>query len=201
MLIDSNVLSKHEISEYAADLKKSVSNVNGMLDNLLNWAVSETGDWNIQPKVFDIKKSIDRNVELYHTIAKQKNIKLNNNSKSANIIADENSVDVVLRNLISNGIKYTQKGGEVEVSVDESDKYVIVLVKDNGIGISEEIKERLFSLDGKHKPRGTDNEKGSGLGLILCKEFAEKNNGFLKFESEIGKGTTFKFYLPKEKGN
>ena len=201
MLIDSNVLSKKEISEYAVDLKKSVSNVNGMLDNLLNWAVSETGDWNMQSKIFDIKDAIDRNIELYHTVAKQKNITLIDVSKSANIIGDENSIDVVLRNLISNGIKYTHKGGEVEVSVDVSDEYVIVLVKDNGIGISDEIKERLFNLDGKHKPRGTDNEKGSGLGLILCKEFAEKNNGFLKFESEMGKGTTFKFYLPKEMNN
>ena len=168
-----------------------------MLDNLLNWAVSKTGDWNIQSMNFDIKDAIDRNVELYHTIARQKNINLANNSKSANVNADENSIDVVLRNLISNGIKYTQKGGEVEVSVDDIREYVIVLVKDNGIGISDEIKERLFNLDGKHKPRGTDNEKGSGLGLILCKEFAEKNGGFLKLESEIGKGTTFKFYLPK----
>lgn len=201
MLIDSNVLSKKEISEYAADLKKSVSNVNGMLDNLLNWAVSETSDWNIQSADFDIKDAIDRNVELFHTVAKQKNISLINNSKSVNIIADENSIDVVLRNLISNGIKYTNKGGEVVVSVDENDEYVVISVKDNGIGISDEIKERLFNLDGKHKPRGTDNEKGSGLGLILCKEFAEKNGGFLKFDSKTEKGTTFKFYLPKERKN
>jgi signal transduction histidine kinase len=198
MLIDSNVLSKKEISEYAVDLKKSVSNVNGMLDNLLNWAVSETGDWNIKSSVFNIKNAVDRNVELYHTVAKQKSISLINRSKSVNIVADENSVDVVLRNLISNGIKYTHKGGEVEISVDDTDEYVVVSVKDNGIGISDEIKEKLYRLDGKHKPKGTDNEKGSGLGLILCKEFAEKNNGFLKFESELGKGTTFKFYLPKE---
>lgn len=199
MLIDSNVLSKKEISEYAIDLKKSVSNVNGMLDNLLNWAVSETGDWNIQSKDFDIKDAIDRNVELYHTVAKQKNINLINNSKSVMIVADENSIDVVLRNLISNGIKYTHKGGEVEISVDISSEYVIVLIRDSGIGISDEIKERLFNLDGKHKPRGTENEKGTGLGLILCKEFAEKNDGFLRYESEIGKGTTFRFYLPKER--
>lgn len=197
MLIDSNVLSKKEISEYAVDLKKSVSNVNGLLDNLLNWAVSETGDWNMQSSVFDIKDAIDRNVELYHTVAKQKNISLINEANSLTVIADENSVDVVLRNLISNGLKYTHKGGKVEVSIDNNDEYVIVSVKDNGVGISDEIKERLFNLDGKHKPRGTDNEKGAGLGLILCKEFAEKNNGFLKFESEVGKGTTFLFYLPK----
>ena len=170
-----------------------------MLDNLLNWAVSETGDWNIQSKDFDIKDAIDRNVELYHTVAKQKNINLINNSKSVMIVADENSIDVVLRNLISNGIKYTHKGGEVEISVDISSEYVIVLIRDSGIGISDEIKERLFNLDGKHKPRGTENEKGTGLGLILCKEFAEKNDGFLRYESEIGKGTTFRFYLPKER--
>lgn len=199
MLIDSNVLSKKEISEYAFDLKKSVNNVNGMLDNLLNWAVSETGDWSIQISVFNIKDAVDRNVELYHTVAKQKGISLINKSKSVNITADTNSVDVVLRNLISNGIKYTHKGGEVEVSVEDTDEYVVVSVKDNGIGISDEIKEKLYRLDGKHKPRGTDNEKGSGLGLILCKEFAEKNNGFLKFESELDNGTTFKFYLPKER--
>ena len=201
LLIDSNVLSKKEISEYAVDLKKSVNNVNGLLDNLLNWAVSETGEWNMQSSVFDIKDAIDRNVELYHTVAKQKNISLINQAKSLRVIGDENSVDVVLRNLISNGLKYTHKGGKVEVSIDNNDEYVIVSEKDDGIGISDEIKERLFNLDGKHKPRGTDNEKGAGLGLILCKEFAEKNKGYLKFESDEGKGTTFLFYLPKNSSN
>jgi signal transduction histidine kinase len=198
ILIDSNLLSKKEISDFATDLKKSVNNVNGMLDNLLNWAVSKTDEWSIKPEIFDLEKSINRVIELYHSVAAQKNITLLNQSKSSIIFADENSVDVVLRNLISNAIKYSNKGGEVIVSVEEDEKYVIVLVKDNGIGMDSNIKESLYSLERKNRPRGTDNEKGTGLGLILSKEFAEKNNGFIKFDSVANEGSTFYFYLPKK---
>jgi signal transduction histidine kinase len=198
LLIDSNLLSKQEISDFATDLKKSVNNVNDMLDNLLNWAVSKTDDWSIKPEVFDLNNSIIRVLELYHSVASQKNITLLNQSKSSMIFADKNSVDVVLRNLISNAIKYSNNGGEVVVSVKEDEKYVIVSVKDNGIGMDSKIMESLYSLERKNRPRGTDNEKGTGLGLILSKEFAEKNNGFLKFDSTLNKGTTFYFYLPKK---
>jgi signal transduction histidine kinase len=169
-----------------------------MLDNLLNWAVSKTHDWSIKPEVFDINISITNVHELYHSVASQKNITLLNQSKSSMIFADKNSVDVVLRNLISNAIKYSNNGGEVVVSVKEDEKYVIVSVKDNGIGMDSKIMESLYSLERKNRPRGTDNEKGTGLGLILSKEFAEKNNGFLKFDSTLNKGTTFYFYLPKK---
>ena len=198
LLIDSNLLSKQEISEYATDLKKSVNNVNDMLDNLLNWAVSKTDEWSIKPEIIDLKKSITHVMELYQSVAAQKNIALINKSKSSLIFADENSIDVVLRNLISNAIKYTNKGGQVSVSVDETEKYVVVSVEDNGIGMGPEIRDNLFNLERKNRPRGTDNEKGTGLGLILSKEFAEKNNGYLKFESTPGKGTTVNFYLPKK---
>jgi len=136
-------------------------------------------------------------LDLYHSIAAQKNIKLINDGKSSVIFADVNSVDVVLRNLISNAIKYTNKGGCVTVGINEKNQQVIVSVKDNGIGMSPETKQQLFNLENNKRSRGTDNEKGTGLGLILSKEFAEKNNGFLKFESTPNVGTTVYFYLPK----
>lgn len=197
ILIDSNILSKEEISEYATDLKKSVNNVNDMLDNLLNWAVSKTDEWSMKPGLFDIKKSIKRTVDLFKSVAAQKNISLIDKSKSLLILADENSVDVVLRNLISNAIKYTNKNGKIVISVHETASHIIVSVKDNGIGMDTKTEEQIFSLERKNRPRGTDNEKGTGLGLILSKEFAEKNNGFLHFESAPDLGTTASFYLPK----
>jgi signal transduction histidine kinase len=198
LLINSDLLSKQEISEFATDLKKSVNNVNDMLDNLLNWAISKTDEWSIKPKTYDLNNSIAAVLELYQHVAAQKKITLTNNSKPLKVFADENSVDVVLRNLVSNAIKYTNKGGHVIVSLEEKEEYIIVSVKDNGIGMDAKIKQKLFSHETKNLLRGTDNEKGTGLGLILSKEFAEKNNGFLKFESSPDKGTTVYLYLPKQ---
>jgi signal transduction histidine kinase len=198
LLINSDLLSKQEISEFATDLKKSVNNVNDMLDNLLNWAISKTDEWSIKPKTYDLNNSIAAVLELYQYVAAQKKITLTNNSKSLMVFADENSVDVVLRNLVSNAIKYTNKGGHVIVSLKEIGEYIVVSVKDNGIGMDAKIKQKLFSHETKNLLRGTDTEKGTGLGLILSKEFAEKNNGFLKFESSPDKGTTVYLYLPKQ---
>jgi signal transduction histidine kinase len=105
-------------------------------------------------------------------------------------------IDAVIRNLVSNAIKFTGAGGTVEISSQSTNNLVEIAVSDTGAGISEENMEKLFRIDVKHISIGTAGEKGSGLGLLLCKELIEKNGGKIKVESEEGKGTTFRFTLP-----
>jgi signal transduction histidine kinase len=104
----------------------------------------------------------------------------------------------ILRNLLTNGIKFTCKSGEVQVNSVVSDGHVEISVADNGIGMSPEVMNRLFRIDSNVATRGTENEKGTGLGLFLCKEFVEKHGGMIWVESELGKGSVFKFIIPVE---
>ena len=112
------------------------------------------------------------------------------------IVADRNMIKTVLRNLISNAIKFTPKNGKVGVNALTNDKYIEIAVSDNGIGMTKEIISKLFRIDSNHLTRGTENEKGTGLGLFLCKEFVEKHGGKIWVESEPGKGSIFKLFLP-----
>jgi len=112
------------------------------------------------------------------------------------LTADENMLNTVLRNLISNAIKFTPKGGQVKVEVEVEDSQVIISVSDTGIGMKPETIEKLFKIETSFTTRGTENEKGTGLGLLLCKEFIEKHEGKIWVESEEGKGSTFSFSLP-----
>ena len=113
------------------------------------------------------------------------------------VFADINSVKTIIRNLVSNAIKFSHPEGAISISVDEWQDFVEVGISDTGVGMSEEDQQKIFDISAKHSTLGTNKEKGTGLGLILCKEFAERNHGSIKVESEIGVGTTFKFTLPK----
>jgi len=197
LLINSNILSKKEISDYASDLKSSLNNVNEMLDNMLNWAVSKTDEWQIDLKEFDILNSVNRCVALYQSAAEQKNIELVNRCESQKVYADELSADVAIRNLISNAIKFTPGKGKVEIFSKENEDSVSLFVKDNGVGMDDKVKESLFKMESFQYLRGTENEKGTGLGLILAREFILKNGGELYFESSPGKGSVFQLVFPK----
>jgi len=130
-------------------------------------------------------------------MALQKEIELKTSVDSAlTIVADKNMIRTILRNLISNAIKYTQRNGRVEIGAKINQSYVEVFVSDNGIGMSDETINRLFRLDANISTRGTDNERGTGLGLFLCKEFVEKHGGKISVESEVGKGSIIKFVVP-----
>ncbi|MBN1251153.1 MAG: ATP-binding protein [Bacteroidales bacterium] len=117
------------------------------------------------------------------------------------IYADRNMIITVLRNLIQNAIKYSNQNGRIDIQLNENQDYLEIGISDTGIGISEDIKNKLFSIDNKKIVRGTANEEGSGLGLVLCKEFIEKHGGKIWVESELGKGSSFKFNIPKMKIN
>ncbi len=132
-------------------------------------------------------------------MAKAKEITLVNNIlEEQYVTADIPMLNTIIRNLISNAIKFTPNGGMIEIgTIDQpSEGSIVIYVKDSGMGMSDEIKEKLFKIDSKITNVGTNNEKGTGLGLILCKEFIEKHGGRIWVESEIGKGSTFNFSLP-----
>ena len=127
----------------------------------------------------------------------QKNITVYNNiPKDIKINADKNMTATILRNLISNAVKYTHPGGEINISSQSLTDKLIFCVSDNGIGIKPEALDRLFKIGESYTQKGTKNEEGTGLGLILCKEFIEKHGGKIWIESEVGKGSKFYFYFP-----
>jgi signal transduction histidine kinase len=141
------------------------------------------------------------NLNLHRAMAENKNVILSHELKDE-IIAygDRDMINTVIRNLVNNAIKFTSPRGIVKVETKQNNGHIQVLVKDNGTGISEENLHKLFRIDIKYKTAGTSGEKGTGLGLILCKEFVEKNGGEMIVESTLNKGSTFGFTIPAGRG-
>jgi signal transduction histidine kinase len=193
----SDSLSKEEIKMLAQDLDKSLKNLFALLENLLEWSRSQTGNIEFKPENFDLDGILEGNQQLLKAQAQNKNISIVKGAKSDLMVyAHKNSVNTVVRNLISNAIKFTPPGGTITLGARKNGKDVIVSIADNGVGMSPEVMQKLFRIDTKHSTKGTADEKGTGLGLILCKEFIEKNEGRIWVESEVGKGSVFYFSLP-----
>jgi signal transduction histidine kinase/ligand-binding sensor domain-containing protein len=191
-------LTKEEIEKASKDIHKSVKNLFSLIDNLLEWSLSQTGAIDFTPNVFNLSEVLQENCELLEGQALLKKIKIINQVKEPCLLnANENSVSTVFRNLISNAIKFTPYEGSITLAASATEKEIIISIQDTGVGISEKMREKLFRIDTKHSTKGTDNEKGTGLGLILCREFVEKNNGRIWVESEQGKGSVFYVALPK----
>jgi signal transduction histidine kinase/Tfp pilus assembly protein PilF len=179
------------------ELKKSVTNVYGLVEGLLSWAQIQTGKIEYRLKKTDLFNMAEEVTEQLETSAKNKNITLEQNiGENTFAIADEKSVSTVFRNLIYNAIKYTKPGGLIKIETIKKEDYIEITVEDNGIGINPETLKKLFTITEKVSEPGTANETGTGLGLILCKEFVENNNGKIWAESEPGKGSRFIFTLP-----
>ncbi|MFH0735620.1 MAG: hybrid sensor histidine kinase/response regulator [bacterium] len=192
-----------ELKNVVISLKDSANILYKLLENLLEWSLIKRGLSETFFERLQIGKLVMYNLEIIRAKAEQKKIILENDIKDElEVFADKNIINTVLRNLISNAAKFTNDGGKITVSakVIESD-IVEVSVKDTGMGISEKDIKRLFKIDEKVSNVGTAGESGTGLGLLLCKELIEKNNGTIKVESDIGKGTSFYFYLPVYKDN
>jgi signal transduction histidine kinase len=191
-------LSTEEIQMLAKDLDKSLKNLFALLENLLQWSRSQTGNIEFKTEEFDLTKVLNENKKLLEKQAENKNISMEvKNTKPINAKADPNSISTVIRNLLSNAIKFTDEDGQIKMGViEEKDRYVIKIA-DNGVGMPKEVANKIFRIDTKHSTQGTAKEKGTGLGLILCKEFVEKNGGEIWVKSEEGKGTIFSFSIPK----
>jgi len=189
--------SREEIKEISELLHDSNKNIYKLLENLLDWSRVQTGMITFQPKNILLNALIEENIELSKNAALNKNIDII--FESAYLVeatVDKNMISTILRNLLSNAIKFTDKNGEIKVKLLKTNQKVEISITDNGIGVPDAIKEKLFKINGKVLQKGTENELGSGLGLLLCKEFVSIHQGTIWVESEQGKGSTFQFTLP-----
>ncbi len=193
-------LPKEDIQKFAENIYRSADNLFKLLNNLLQWSQSQTGRIEYRPKKSDLYSVVKNVIALLKPNADAKQVKIISNIDE-NIIAyfDENMITAVLRNLINNAIKYSNTGGKIRLKSVVLDKLIELSVIDNGVGISQADAEKLFKIDGKYSTKGTSGEKGTGLGLILCKEFVERHGGKIWVESELKKGSEFKFTLPTTK--
>lgn len=186
-----------ESEKYLGFINSTAKSTLILLDNLLNWAKSQTGQISFNPEKIIFSEIIQKIIKIETTFAKSKNITLSYSSlDEVEVYADENMLKTILRNLISNALKFTNSSDFVEVNAIRKNNFIEITISDNGIGMNEETLNKLFALQTNETTLGTANEKGSGLGLVLCKEFVEKHGGKLWAESEIGKGSDFKFTLP-----
>ncbi|MEM9076023.1 MAG: HAMP domain-containing sensor histidine kinase [Bacteroidota bacterium] len=195
---DANELGEQEKKMFVKYLSDASQNLQLLLDNLLNWAKSQMNDHEVSKRAFNIFNVIENNVELFKENALRKGITISHPSKEvSNAYADKDMIDFVVRNLISNALKFTESGDSITVEVVEEEDHLKVKVKDTGIGMSE--KQRKALLDSKKEnlsTKGTDNEEGTGLGFAICKDFIKRNDGMIFIESKEGEGSTFSFTVP-----
>jgi len=186
-----------KIEKYLTLLNKSASKAYDLLNNLLDWARSQTGRINFNPEKCNLYDIVVENIFYVDEIARKKFIDISFNiQKNFHVWCDKNMIDTILRNLITNAIKFTQTGGKIRIIAVKIENFIIVTVKDNGIGIKPDTLKKLFDITQKVSTEGTNKETGTGLGLLLCKEFIEKHNCKIWVESEEGKGSDFMFTLP-----
>ncbi|WP_319479917.1 ATP-binding protein [uncultured Draconibacterium sp.] len=167
-----------------------------LLENLLEWSRTQTGTIKFEPQSFFIHKVFEINKDLNLEVAKSKGININISEKKAMVYADFDMVNFIVRNLLNNAIKFSNKNGKIELLAKKDGEMLIVTVKDDGIGMTPEMIENLFKIEKSVQREGTAHEKGTGLGLILCQEFIKKNGGNIWVDSEIDKGSSFHFSLP-----
>jgi two-component system sensor histidine kinase/response regulator len=190
--------NKSELGNIMDLLGNSTDNLYALIENLLTWSRIQRGVLEHCPQRIDIRDIVTQNINLFTQNAEDKQITLRNLIEEMTAVyADFNMVNAVVRNLLSNALKFTKSGGKVEFSAKQNGEYVEVSVTDTGIGIGKEHLSKLFRIDARYKRLGTAREKGTGLGLILCKEFIEKHGGTIWIESEVDQGSTVKFTLPR----
>lgn len=172
-----------------------------LLENLLNWARSQTGRMEYTPSPLQLKKIVSSSLEVLYFQAQKKNITISIEIPVYLMVrADKNMIDTILRNLAANAVKFTEPGGSVKITASDFNEFVKVTVEETGIGLSDKDVSKLFKIDTKNNeiggPKGV-KEKGTGLGLIICKEFVERHGGQIWAESEVGKGSQFYFTIPR----
>lgn len=187
------------IKTISKTMNEESQRIYNLLENLLEWSNTQIGLSDVNLVQIDLLELSTGAIETFLQNANLKNIKLNNNiPKNTLVFADNYMLNTVFRNLISNAIKFTRQNGQINISTIENtgNRTYTVVIEDNGIGMKETVLKHIFDIGSKHTSLGTANEKGSGLGLVLCKEFIEKMSGRIFVDSEYGQGTTFYFTLP-----
>ena len=197
---DLDNVDQKVLRESIGTIKDSAKALHNLTENLLVWANLQTEKMKPEPVEFALNELINKCVEVFKQSASQKKITLSNISEEyLNLYADRNMIETVLRNLISNAIKFTPNGGQVIINTTQKENHCIVEVTDTGIGMDSDMVEEILTLGSKTTREGTNKEAGTGLGLALCKEMVEMNNGTLEIESQQGEGTKIRMILPVNK--
>jgi PAS domain S-box-containing protein len=198
--IDS--LNKQEIKNLAVTLNLSLRKQLDLLNTLLDWSRLQTGDFFINSESIQLYNMTNDVLQPFELLAAQKKIELINSiDDNISVMADKNMLSLIIRNLVSNAIKFTNENGYVKVSAVKNDKFIEFSIEDNGIGIDPDNVNKLFRMDLYFSTDGTLNESGSGLGLLLCKEIIDKYKGNIRVESELNKGSKFIFTIPIHNSN
>jgi signal transduction histidine kinase len=196
-IMDRGGLSEQDMKANITELKGRFNHTRTLLNNLLDWTLLQMDKLSLQPARISLHKIAAENIQLLSAV-QNKNIHFENLiGENTLAFADSNTINLVMRNLLTNAIKFTNENGNISLKATESDKFWQISVKDDGVGMNKAVLKMLFDKTAPYSTRGTANEKGTGLGLILCKEFVEKNGGTIWVESEEGKGSTFFFTVPK----
>lgn len=192
-----DTLTMEEIKKFTSELHNSINVQYKFLENLLEWSRLQLGKVDFSPSEVNLHHAVVVVFNRLTGLAVRKSIQLINEvNDSVAVYSDENVLQSILHNLVTNGIKFTNENGEIRVYSKQENSFIHISVKDNGVGIPEENVAKLFAIEQQHSTRGTANERGTGLGLLICKELIEKHGGIILVESEIGVGTTFTFSIP-----
>lgn len=195
-----DTMDKEEIKEYCKSIYETSHNLYNLLENLLQWSRTQLGNLKLNPRSLNIKDVAEEITELLRINIEEKNIQVKNEIDDIiTAYADRNVLRTILRNLLSNAIKFTEEQGVVTIQAETEPDRTIISISDTGQGIPEEHLNNLFRVKSNHNTKGTSNEQGIGLGLILCKELVEQSKGKIWAESKVGEGSTFKFTLPRKK--
>ena len=195
-LLEDGVLSKDELGTISRELTDKINSTSIFLDNLLNWAKSQMQGINPKPVEVDLKEHVDNNIVLLRSMAEKKKVAIENKIiNRCQVFIDPNMLDLILRNLISNAIKFSLRGGKIVVTMENNGKKCTISVTDSGIGMTEENLKMLFQVQ-SFTTRGTANERGTGIGLYISKNFIESNGGKIWVESKKGQGSTFNISMP-----
>jgi two-component system, sensor histidine kinase and response regulator len=186
-----------EIKKVVPDVLMDLNYTIGLMENLLQWSKTQMQSSAARQEELDLSKMINEALQLLRLQAEAKQIYIENkNNAPVYVYADKDMVNLILRNLLSNAIKFTPAQGYIEVGVNEISSFVEIYVQDTGVGISKDAIQKINESN-FYTTKGTSSESGTGLGLMLCKEFLQKNGGQMHIESEPGRGSTFSFTLPR----
>ncbi|APQ18847.1 histidine kinase [Maribacter hydrothermalis] len=197
-LFKEGEMTKEEFLNFVPKLKVDIDTISFTLNNLLSWGQTQMNGSTTRPSIVQINSIVNENIALLSEIAESKSIHLINKIESnCQAWSDPNQIDIIVRNLLSNALKFTPNHGEIIIGAIQKLKTCEIYIKDNGLGMSEETISKIFQKDSTHTTYGTNDEKGTGLGLSLCKEMVEKNNGQIWVHSALGKGSSFYFTVPR----
>jgi signal transduction histidine kinase len=181
---------------YAINIKQKKTLI--LLEDLLSWSKSQTGTMSLKQEKIDLRTTLQSVIENENELAISKNIKIDNNiGNEVILLADRNMLKTILRNILSNGLKFTSSGGNISITSDQRNNFEVIMIKDSGIGMTAETTEMLWEIKSWENSDTTIYESGSGLGLTLCKDFVEMHGGEIWVESEYGNGSKFYFTIPR----